>query len=75
MRAYIHENDPSNYRGISISSCLSKLFSRILYNRLNTYVIDNNMIVDNEIGFRKSFRPSDHVYTLKSISLNIFYSQ
>ena len=61
------ENDPSNYRGISISSCLSKLFSRILYNRLNTYVIDNNIIVDNQIGFRKSFTPSDHVYTLKSI--------
>ena len=61
------ENVPLNYRGISISSCLSKLFSRILYNRLNTYVIDNNIIVDNQIGFRKSFRPSDHVYTFKFI--------
>ena len=28
-----YENDPSNYRGISISSCFSKLFSRFLYNR------------------------------------------
>ena len=35
------ENDPANYRGISISSCISKLFSRVLYNRLNTYVTDN----------------------------------
>ena len=25
------ENDPSSYQGISISSCLSKLFSRIFY--------------------------------------------
>ena len=63
------ENDPSNYRGISISSCLSKLFSRILYNRLDTYIGDNDILVDiqSEIGFRKSFRPSDHVNTLKSM--------
>ena len=61
------ENDPSNYRGISISSCLSKLFSRILYNHLDTYIGDKDILVDNQIGFRKSFRPSDHVYTLKSM--------
>ena len=61
------ENDPSNYRSIFISSCLSKLFSKKLYNILNTHVIDNNKIVDNQIGFRKSFSTSDHVYILKSI--------
>ena len=61
------ENDPSNYRGISISSCLSKLFSRILYNRLDTYIGDKVILVDNQIVFLKSFRPSDHVYTLKSM--------
>ena len=61
------ENDPSNYRGISICSCLSKLFSRILYNRFDKYIGDNNILVDNQIGFRKSFRPSDHVYTLRSM--------
>ena len=61
------ENDPSNYRGISISSCLSKLFSRVLYNRLDTYIFKNDILVNNQIGFRKSFRPTDHVYTLKSM--------
>ena len=60
-------NDPSNHRGISISSCLSKLFSKVFYNRLNKYVVDNNKITENQVGFRKSFRPADHVYTLKSI--------
>ena len=43
------------------------IFSRILYNRLDTYISDNNILVDNQIGFRKSFRPSYHVYTLKSM--------
>ena len=50
------ENDPLNYQGISISSCLSKLFSRILYNHLDTYIGDNDILVDNQIGFSEVFQ-------------------
>jgi hypothetical protein len=32
-----NKNDPKNYRPITILSCLSKLFTAILNNRLNTY--------------------------------------
>ena len=45
------ENNPSNHRCISISSCSSKLFSRILYNRLDTCIGDNNILVDNQTMF------------------------
>ena len=31
-------NDPSCYRGIALSSCMSKLFTRILFNRLECFL-------------------------------------
>ena len=60
-------SDPSNYRGIAISSCFSKLFSRILFNRLDSYIEDNNVIGLEQIGFRKNCRTSDHILTLKTL--------
>ena len=38
------DTDPNNYRGIVISSCLSKLFSRILYNRIDEHIKTNNIL-------------------------------
>ena len=45
--------DPSNYRGITVSSCFGELFSRVLFNRLNKYIEDNEPIYLEQIGFRK----------------------
>ena len=45
-----------NYRGITTYSCLSKLFMLLLNDRMN-----------NQIGFRKGFRPADHVFTPKTM--------
>ena len=59
-------NDPSCYRGIAISSCLSKLFTRIMFNRLDEY-LENNNIICPEKGFRKGMRTSDHIFTLKTL--------
>lgn len=60
-------NDPSCYRGISISSCFSKLFTRILFNRLDKYLEDNSIICPEQIGFRKGARTSDHIFSLKTL--------
>ena len=61
------DTDPRNYRGIVISSCLSKLFSRILHNRIEKHITDNDIMNENQTGFRKGYRTSDHILTLKSI--------
>jgi potassium voltage-gated channel Eag-related subfamily H protein 8 len=37
-------NDPSNYRGIALSSCFGKIFSKILSNRLDKFLIENDII-------------------------------
>lgn len=36
--------DSSNYRGITIMSCVGKLFNSILNNRLDTYLNENKII-------------------------------
>ena len=61
------DKNPENYRRIVISSCLSKLFSRILHNRLENFITQNDVLLENQIGFRKSYRTGDHILTLKAV--------
>ena len=44
-----NDTDPRNYRGIVISSCLSKLFSKILRNRIEKHINDNNIVNEKQI--------------------------
>ena len=62
-----NKSDPSNYRGICVTSCLGKLFSVILNNRLLTYLQDHNLIHPSQIGFLKGFRTSDHIFSLRTV--------
>ena len=62
-----NDADPKNYRGIVIPSCLSKLFSKILHNRIEKHISDNRIMNENQTGFRKHYRTADHILTLKSI--------
>ena len=59
--------DPSNYRGITISSCVGKLFNSILNNRLSNFLNVNGILCDEQIGFRKGHRPADHMLIVKSL--------
>ena len=49
--------DPNNYRGISITSNLGKLFNKVIYNRLLKFVNDHDLICENQIGFKEGSRP------------------
>ena len=44
-------DDPSNYRGIAISSCLSKLFCKILDSKLQKILDQETIISSCQIGF------------------------
>ena len=61
------ELDPSNYRGITISNCIGKLFTRIMNTRLLKFIDDENMIKHNQIGFMPKHRTSDHILVLKTL--------
>ena len=60
-------SDPGNYRGIAVSSCLSKLFSLVLLNRLHDYVEKTKPLSINQIGFRKGKRTTDHIFVIKTL--------
>jgi hypothetical protein len=55
-------NDPSNYRGVALSS-----FSKLLSDRLDKFLEENNIICSEQIGFKKHCRTSDHILTLKCL--------
>jgi hypothetical protein len=62
-----NKNDPSNYRGICISSCLGKLFTSVLNTRLKNHVLQQNILHQAQIGFLPNHRTSDHIFTLRTL--------
>jgi hypothetical protein len=44
--------DPSNYRPISLLATFSKVFEKVIYNRLYEQIYRNNILDNNQYGFR-----------------------
>ena len=53
------KSDPNNYRGISLLSCLGKLFSAILNQRLLGYASEKKNLNTEQLGFLSGNRTSD----------------
>ena len=51
--------NPTNYRGISIQSCLGKLFTAILNQRLLKHALVKQILKDEQLGFLAGNRTSD----------------
>ena len=45
--------NPSNYRPISVLPVLIKLMEKAVYTQLYDYLTENNILNDNQIGFRR----------------------
>ncbi|CAC5425824.1 unnamed protein product [Mytilus coruscus] len=45
---------PLHYRGISLLSCISKLYCGFINNRLSSYLEDNDLLSEEQNGFRKN---------------------
>jgi len=59
--------DPSNYRGITLLSCMGKLFTSVLNKRITNFCETNEILHENQTGFRKGYSTIDHVFLLKFI--------
>ena len=57
----------NNYRGITLTSIFSKIFSHILDDRLRSYVEDNNYLNASQYGFRENKSTTNCIFILKSI--------
>ena len=59
--------DPSNYRGITLTSCLGKLFSTVLYKRIEHELESHDLLAKEQGGFRKKYRTTDQIYILRTV--------
>ena len=60
-------DNPKNYIGISLLSIPSKIFTGIVYQRLVACTHENNIIVEEQAGFRKGYSTIDNIFTLHTI--------
>lgn len=62
---YINKGDfdePNNYRSITFLSCLGKLFTSILNDRLTQFSDRHNIIKETQAGFRQGYSTLDHIF-------------
>ena len=59
--------DPENYRRITLLSCVGKLFTGIISNRLNKYAEKCDLIRNTQAGFRKNHSTIDHIFVMYSL--------
>lgn len=55
-----------NYRGITLVSCMSKLFTTILNKRIEMFCAENDKISDAQFGFKKGHSTVDAMFILLS---------
>ena len=70
MPIYKNKGDsmlPENYRPITLLSCMGKLFTAILNERLTLFLDENRILLENQAGFRKHYSTSDHIFVLHSL--------
>ena len=60
-------NDPDNYRGITLLSCLGKLFTSCLHHRATVFADKNETIGEEQAGFREGYDTIGHAFLLNSI--------
>ena len=61
-------NDTNNYRGITLLSCIGKLFTSILNSRLYTYLTSEDILGNEQAGFRPKHSTLDHIFALHILS-------
>jgi hypothetical protein len=58
--------EPKNYRPITIVSCLGKLFTAILNERLTEFSESFSVLCENQSCFRQEYSTSENMFTLQS---------
>ena len=56
------KNVANNYRGITLLSCLGKLFTRVMNNRMTKWVDRYGKVNETQFGFRKGKGTSDCLF-------------
>ena len=62
--------DPMKYRGITLLSVVGKLFTCVLKNRLEKFCETNNLLAEEQAGFRGTRSTVDHIFTLHELIMS-----
>jgi hypothetical protein len=60
-------NDTNNYRGVTLISCMGKLFTSVLNRRLLKWDKENSVISDAQFGFKPGHSTVDAIFVLQSL--------
>ena len=58
---------PENCRGITVLSCLGKLFTKLINTRILDYLESNDILSSSQFGFRQNCRTSDNLFILSTL--------
>ena len=61
------KNDVNNYRGVTLLSCFSKLFTSVLNNRITSFCEKHKGISDAQFGFKKGCSTVDAIFSLNTL--------
>jgi len=59
-----NNSDPANYRPISVLTSFAKVLETALYVRLSEHITLNNMLTDQQYGFRKDYSTDEAIFKL-----------
>ena len=62
-----NSSDVNNYRGIAVSSCISKVLTKIINTRIYNYCCEKDIFAINQSGFMDGRRTDDNIFTLNTI--------
>ena len=61
------DEDPDNYRAITVTIALSKILAILINERLDKWSTEKEVQRIEQIGFTKQCRPADHLFVLKTL--------
>ena len=61
------EDDPKNYRGITLISCLGKLFTSVINQRIINWSTANEISTDAQFGFKAGHSTIDAIFVLQNL--------
>ena len=65
--SHLDQRLPVNFRSISLISTVGKLFTGLINKRISTFIETNDLLVDEQNGFRAKRSCEDHIFALSSI--------
>ena len=64
------ETEPGNYRPISLLSIFNRIFEKLMYQRLKTFLDKNDTLTQSQYGFREKHSPQHAVIDIVDIIQN-----